>query len=92
MFSAVFRFGLRDVVEVPLDVSDVSLLQCGPQGKDRGKMVASHKCAVHEHCGRSEFFFCTQEESKGDTTSKDDSVKRIAARHQAMCELLSREI
>ena len=54
MLSAACRFSLIDVVEVPLNVFNVSLLQREPQGEDRGKMVAYRERAVHEHCRGSE--------------------------------------
>ena len=34
---------MRDLVEVTFDVFDVTLLQSEPQGKDRGRMVASRE-------------------------------------------------
>ena len=79
---------MRDVVGVPLNVFDVSLLQCQPQRKDRGRMVESGECAAHEFCRSSEGFICTQERSKG---GKVDSVERIVARRQAVRQLLSKK-
>ena len=34
---------MRDLVEVTFNVFDASPLQCEPQGKDRGGMVASRE-------------------------------------------------
>ena len=87
MFSPACRIGMRDVVGVPLNVFDVSLLQCQPQRKDRGRMVEFGECTVHELCRSSKGFICTQELSKG---GRVDSVKHIAARRQAVRQLLGK--
>ena len=53
--------------------------------------MESSEWAVHEHCRTSEGFLFTQKQNKGGATSKVDSVKCIAARRQAVRQLLDKK-